>query len=205
VRTAVFVFRNGYQPQFLHLRFTDAFRSQQRFKPVVVRRITETKFGNRIVTETAVGKIIHRPYALRQPQTFFKKFGRHFHNVILRGAFFDFFAVFMAQLRHPQPGLVRQLVHGIHKRQVVGFHFKFDDVAMRAAAETMIKPLGFVNRKRRRFFIVKRTARLIFPSLADKFDLRAHHIDNRYAGAQFIQKFLQIRRSHSKRLSQADS
>lgn len=78
---------------------------------------------------------------------------------------------FLGNLRNLQTGLVRQLANGIHKRQIVGFHFKLDNVTVRTAAETMIKTFGFVHRKRRRLFVVKRATGLVFAPFAHQLYL----------------------------------
>ena len=67
-------------------------------------------------------------------------------------------------MRHLQPRLVRQLLHRVHKRQPVGFHLKFDDIAMRAATKAVVETFAFVHGKRGGLFVMKRTKPLIFAS-----------------------------------------
>ena len=77
---------------------------------------------------------------------------------------------FLGNLRHLQSGFIGKFANSIHKRQIIGFHLKLDNVTMRPAAETMVKPLSLVDGKRRGLFIMEWTTSLIFAPFAYQFD-----------------------------------
>ena len=67
-------------------------------------------------------------------------------------------------------------------------HDKANVVPVRATAEAVIKPLVVVDVERRRFLVVKRTARRPLPTLALQLDARAHHVGQIQPRADFVKK-----------------
>ena len=81
-------------------------------------------------------------------------------------------------LRQVDPELLRHHLQGLGEFHVMKFHHKGKDVAMLAAAETVVKlPLG-VDRKRRGFFIVKRTPAGKARAGPFQLDVLANHLDD---------------------------
>jgi hypothetical protein len=62
--------------------------------------------------------------------------------------------------RDLHPGLLRQLLDRLDERQPALVGQEADRIAMRAAAEAVIKTLVVVDRERRGLFLVERTTRL---------------------------------------------
>ena len=82
----------------------------------------------------------------------------------------------------------RQLFYRINKTHACMFHHKADRRAMGSATKTVIKLLGLANRKRGRFFAVKRTAGGVICASLFKGDVTLNHIDDIETIEQILNK-----------------
>src|SRR6185437_7141518 len=97
-------------------------------------------------------------------------------------------ALFTALARHFETGLVRELLHRLGEGEVRRLHGEADDVAMRAAAETVIKALVLDDVERWRLFFVEGTEADILPSALDEAHAPADDVGERQTLAQLVEK-----------------
>src|SRR6185503_18018790 len=98
------------------------------------------------------------------------------------------FFVMRVARRQLHARLVRELLDRLGKREPLRLHHEGENVAMRPAAEAVIKPLLLVHRERRRLLIVKRAQPDLIMPTPNKPNLAPHHFGDTHPIAQFVQE-----------------
>ena len=83
-------------------------------------------------------------------------------------------------------GTLRQLAHGVHERQPLVLHQEADRVAMRAAAEAVIRLPARADREARRLLAVERAQALVHGARALELDMAADDLHDVDAGQQLL-------------------
>ena len=89
-----------------------------------------------------------------------------------------------------------QFLHGVDEFEVIVFHQKTERCAMRTAAEAVIKALVRADRKRRGFFVMKRTAGLVLPAGFLELYAAADELDDVGTVDQLVDEFLRDATGH---------
>src|SRR4029077_4779632 len=98
--------------------------------------------------------------------------------------------------RHFEPGLMLQLLDRFGETQIRLLHGEADDIAMHAAAETVIEALVLDDAEGRRLFVVERTERHILAAALDETDMAADHFGERHSRAHLVEE--PWRKSHER-------
>ena len=92
-------------------------------------------------------------------------------------------------LGHCQTGASGKPLHGLGKREVLGFHHVADDVAVRSAAEAVIETLGVRDREGRGLFLMEGTQSDILAATALQADAGSYDLGQEYARPDLVQEF----------------
>ena len=102
--------------------------------------------------------------------------------------------------RHCEPGLLCKVVHCVHEAERRVLHQEADRIAMRAAAETVIRLARWTDREARRLLAMKRTKAFVIDACLSQLDLAPDDFDDVDARKQLLDE---RRRDHRGSLAPA--
>ena len=177
------------QPDRQQIRLAAVFRQQGRAQGLpIAGRIAEAEGGYGFIAKPAPVQVIQRLPPRRRPQLGLEKLGGGLQHLVQGFLLGIALALELGRLRHLHASLAGQRLHRLHERQVIVPHDEADAIAMRAAAETMEKPLLVVDVKRGCFFLVKRARRPPLPPRPLQLNLPPDERRQRHAQPEFIEE-----------------